>query len=146
MCVSWQGRVQCRKQQRLSPFSLHRGWGSEVQARAGRRTGGRRGERGALDPQAKSSLCSSCKRVWHTGHCEGSKGWMVQELAAASPIASAKIVSSSTDPPFSSRCCRKSWPGTEMEARAAATAFSGWCCAVRKTPVKLLLSCYWASC
>lgn len=49
-------------------------------------------------------------------------------------------VSPNADPPFSSPCCRKSWPGTEMEAiaaRAAATAFSEQWCAVLKTPVKL---------
>lgn len=62
-------------------------------------------------------------------------------------------VTSSTDPPFSSYCCRKSWPSVKMEATAARAASTAVLspseeqrCAVLKTPVKLLLSCYWTSC
>lgn len=141
MCVmAGQGAVQeAAVSKPLIPYTVDGAQRSRSEQAEGLVEGG---EKGAPAPQAKSSLCSSCKALWHTGHSEGSKGWVVQELAAASPAASAKLLSQ--PPPFSSHCCRKSWPGTEMEAtaaRAAATAFSGQQCAVLKTPVKLLLSC-----
>lgn len=68
---------------------------------------------------------------------------MVQELAAAFPVASAKLLSQLQCRPTLLSLLQEILASTEMEAtmaHAAATAFSGQWCAVLKTSKKLLLS------